>query len=213
MGASPAGWISKVLLEDSDVAKAIEVAPNLVEVERTRRSDFLLGVVSAPHVTDSIVEPFVGSNRRPSFLVNIPSEAIWTGGAIKALQNNSMAFGGVSELRRAINMDEPRDYVLKEYAYVERRLRQHRSVTSIERLYDRAWRVHRGSRSAINVATSNEYDLTADEVRTTHDRFGPFDILFHTNSMGRITDEAGAAAQELGIELVESGGLFDRLGR
>jgi hypothetical protein len=213
MGASPAGWVSKVLPEQPDVAKATQLAPNLVEVQRTGRPGFLLGVTSVRRVTFENVEPFFEGNSHPSFVVNIPSEAWWTGMAIKALQAHSMAFGGMSDLHRAVREDNPSDYVFKEYAYVERRLRQHRSVTNLDRLYDRVWRVHRGPGNTLNVAISNEYDLTADEVRTVHDRYAPFDILFHTNSMGRITNEAHGAAGELGIELVASGELFDRLGR
>jgi hypothetical protein len=213
MGASPAGWVSKVLAEQPDVAKATQLAPNLVEVLRTGRPGFLLGVTSVRLVTYESVEPFVTGNSRPSFVVNIPSEAVWTGMAIEALQAHFMAFGGMGDLHRAVCTDDPSDYVFGEYAYVERRLRQHRSVTNIDRLYDRVWRVHRGLKNTVNVAISNKYDLTADEVRTVRDRYAPFDILFHTNSMGRITNEAHGAAEELGIELVASGELFERLGQ
>jgi hypothetical protein len=164
-------------------------------------------------VTSEVVEPFFDGHLHPSFVVNIPKDGVWTGGAIEALQANSIAFGGMGDLHRAIREDDPRGYVFKEYAYVERRLQQHRLVTDIDRLYDRVWRVHRASRATLDVAISNAYDLTADEVRTAHDRYTPFDILFHTNTMGRITQEAHAAAQELGIELVTSGELFERLSR
>ena len=185
----------------------------MVEVERKERASFLLGVTSVRLVTYEIVGPFLLGNRRPRFVVNIPKEAVWTGGAIKPLQASSIAFGGMGDLQRAVRENDPGDYVFKEYAYVERRLQQHRLVTNIERLYDRVWRVRRGPGSTLDVAISNEYDLTADEVRTAYDRHAPFDILFHTNTMGRITTEAHAAAQELGIDLVTSGKLFERLGQ
>jgi hypothetical protein len=212
MGASPAGWVTQVLPEQPDIAKATQLARNLVEVERTEQPGFLLGVTSVPLVTYEVVAPFFEGNL-PSFVVNIPREAVWTGGAIEALQANSIAFGGMGDLHRAVREHDPRDYVFKEYVYVERRLRQHRRVTKIDRLYDRVWRVHRASRKTLDVAISNAYDLTADEVRTAHDRYASFDILFHTNTMGRITQEAHDAAQELGIELATSGKLFERLGR
>lgn len=210
MRASPAGWVSKVLPHQTDVVKAnvvkaTELAPNLVDVERAEQRSFLLGVTSVRRVTYEVVEPFLKGDLQPSFVVNIPRETVWTCGAIEALQANAIAFGGMGDLHHAVWEDDPRNYVFKEYAYVERRLRQHRRVTSIDRLYDRVWRVHRRSGSALAVAISNEYDLTADEVRTAHDRYAPFDILFHTNGLGRITNETHAAAQELGIELITSG--------
>jgi hypothetical protein len=211
MGASPAGWVSKVLSEQPDIAKATQLSPNLVDVERTEQPGFLLGVTSVQLVTSEVVGPFFEGDLRPSFVVNIPKEGVWTGGAIEALRANSIAFGGMGDLHRAVREDDPRDYVFKEYAYVERRIRQHRRVTNIDRLYDRVWRVHRASRNTLDVAISNAYDLTADEVRTAHVRYAPFDLLFHTNIMGRITEEAHVAAQELGIELVTSGEFFKRL--
>jgi hypothetical protein len=94
--------------------------------------------------------------------------------------------------------------VFREYAYAERRFRQQLSVTRTERLFDRVWKVHRKNGASLKIAISNEYDLTADEVRTTRDRYGAFDILFHTNPYGRITTQAMSTAQELGIELVSS---------
>lgn len=45
-----------------------------------------------------------------------------------------------------------------------------------------------------------------------YNRYAPFDILFQTNPVGRITAEAHRAAQEIGIELISSGDFFERLG-
>lgn len=201
------------MLEEGGISKATPLAANLVEVERATRPGFLVGVTSVARVTREVVEPFFDGNLRPSFVCNIPRDAIWIGDAIKALQANSMAFGGVGDLHRAVRNDNPRDYVFKEYAYVERRLRQHRKVTNIDRLFDRAWRVERDGLSSLIISISNEYDLTADEVRSSYDRYGPFDVFFHTNNLGRVTDEAQEAAEELDVEIIESGSLFERLGR
>jgi len=213
MGLSPAGWVSKVLPDQPDVTKATPLALNLVEVERADLPTFLLGVISVRLVTPDAVGPFLKGNSRPSFLVTIPKEAVWTGVAIEALRANNMAFGGMGDLHRALRKDDPSDYVFKEYAYVEQRLRQHRSVIRIDRLYDRVWQIHRNPGNPLNIAISNAYDLTADGVRTAYDNYAPFDILFHTNNMGRITQEAHAAAGELGIELIRSDELFERLRR
>lgn len=218
MRERPAGWVAKVLPNQTDVVqtnivKAREIAPNLVDVERVEQQGFLLGVISVRRVTYEVVEPFLKGDPQPSFVVNIPREAIWEGGAIEALQANSIAFGGMGDLHRASSVEGPRNYVFREHAYVERRLRQHRRVIAIDRLYDRVWRVHFGPDRSLVVAISDKYDLTADEVRTAHDRYAPFDILFHTNGLGRITNEAHVAAQELGIELITSNELNERLCR
>jgi len=148
-----------------------------------------------------------------SFLVNIPSSGMWDGEAIETLAAHGAAFGGVGDLRRAITMKYPGDYVFKEYEYVERRLRQHRAVNGVSRIYDRVWRVHRKAGDTLSVAISDKYDLTADEVRTLYDRYGHFDVLFHTNNMGRIVAKAVDVGTELGIDLISSKDLFDRLGR
>ncbi|TMJ19202.1 MAG: hypothetical protein E6G92_05210 [Alphaproteobacteria bacterium] len=211
MGGGPAAWVSKVLAED-DFATT-QLGSNLIEIERTPQSTFQLGVISSVRVGHQDVAQFLDGSSDPSFVVNIPREAIWTGEAIEALQNANIAFGGMGDIHRAICETDPRTYVFREYAYVERRLRQHRSVTHITRLFDRVWRVQRGRGDVLDIAISNEYDLTADEVRTLWDRYGSFDALFHTNNLGRITTQAREAARDLEVELVESRGLSDLLRR
>jgi hypothetical protein len=57
----------------------------------------------------------------------------------------------------------------------------------------------------------NEYELSADHVRTARDRYGTFNAILKTN--GRITEAAIAAANSMGATIYMWGQLLGRLNR
>jgi hypothetical protein len=90
-------------------------------------------------------------------------------------------------------------------------LGQHSNVAFVTRLSDRAYRVHRVRGNDVVVALSQEYEMTADAVRTAFEHHKPFDVLFKTNPYGRISSQGQAAAETLGIEVLNAHGLWEYL--
>jgi len=59
----------------------------------------------------------------------------------------------------------------------------------------------------------NEYELSADHVRTAWDRYGTFNAILKTNPNGRITEAAIAAANSMGATIYMWGQLLGRQNR
>jgi hypothetical protein len=84
-------------------------------------------------------------------------------------------------------------------------------VTHLTRIYDRVFRISRRKLGDVTVALVNEYELTAEHVRSTREIYGAFDAILKTNPNGRTTDAARAAADDLGIGIFKWGEFLSRL--
>ena len=59
----------------------------------------------------------------------------------------------------------------------------------------------------------NEYELTADHIRTARDRYGSFDVVVNTNPNGSVTSAAAEAAKSMGVEILKWGPFFGRINK
>jgi hypothetical protein len=95
-----------------------------------------------------------------------------------------------------------RDFVRSEFEFIERIFDQHSAIVRVERVYDRVYRLDRVALPSVTVALINEYDLTADHIRTAWQRYGPFTDVLANNPNCRCTAEAKEAAQQLKVKLL-----------
>ena len=107
-------------------------------------------------------------------IANVPKESYWTGEALRLAHDNNIATGAYGDLLRVIGLQDVRAFQPKETEFVERGLRQHNRISSFERMHDRLYRVSRNGLPDLTVAMLNEYELTADHLRTARDRYGQF---------------------------------------
>ena len=63
------------------------------------------------------------------------------------------------------------------------------------------------------VVLANEYELTADHVRTARDRYGPFTDILITNPNGEPTSSSMQAAESMGAHVFKWGAFLSRLNR
>lgn len=200
--ANPAQFIANGMANHDEVTHATALDAHLIEVVRKRHPDFIVGVVSTARVERATIEEFV-RDERVDFVCNIPREAVWSGEAIDLVKAHGRAWGGVADLFSAAAGQEPaREFVRREYEFIERIFDQHSAVVRVERIYDRVYRLYRRAKPSVEVALVNEYDLTADHVRTAWERYGPFSDILANNPNCRFSSEASAAAQELGVKLL-----------
>ncbi len=132
-------------------------------------------------------------------IANVPKESYWTGEALTLAHDSYIATGYFGDLLRVINREHVRSFQQKETIFIERGLRQHDRVSSFERVHDRLYRISRNGFPDLKVAMLNEYELTADHLRTARDRYGQFSIAVITNPNGDSTTSAGEAAQTMGV--------------
>ena len=146
-------------------------------------------------------------------IANVPRESYWTGGALSLAQDNNIATGSYGDLLRVIGVPNVRAFQPKETEFIERGLRQHSRISGFKRVHDRLYRISRNGLSDLTVAMLNEYELTADHLRTARDRYGKFAVAVITNPSGRATSSADDAAETMGVEILKWGPFFGRLNK
>lgn len=212
MGKDQALWLAGTLPQHHEVARAEREGRGLVLIERKSKPVTRVGVLTVDEVTPVDVEPFLPEAGRPAMIIVIPTRALWTGDAIRAVESEGIAWGKMYDLYRALNQeDDLALYTNPGREFVDRMLDQHRNIAAWERISDRSYRIVKAVGSDLNIATSQEYELTADAVRDAYARLAPFDILLNTNPYGRISAQAKAVAAKLEINIADSDSLYKLL--
>jgi hypothetical protein len=206
-------WVASSLKEADKVEKVEVLSDRVLRVFRDEYDPFLAGIVSAPRVEATTIEPVVKSGLGVEIIANVPKEAYWTGSALDLASANAIATGSLGDLYRALRMEDIRGYQPAETEFVERSLRQHTKVTGFRRLHDRLYRVSRHGLSDLDVVMLNEYELTADQVRTARDRYGKFSDIVITNPNGTATSSAEQAAEGMGAQIYKWGPFLGRLNK
>ena len=211
--AETSKWVAGNLRKAEDVSKVEVLSDQVLRVSRSRYDPFVAGIVSAKCVEAETVEALVISELGVEIIANVPKESYWTGGALSLAHDNNIATGAYGDLLRVIRLQNVRAFQPEETEFVERGLRQHNRISSFKRVYDRIYRVSRLGLPDLTVAMLNEYELTADYLRTARDRYGPFSVAVITNPNGKATSTAKEVAQTIGVEILNWGSFFGRLNK
>lgn len=206
-------WVASNLREAKEVLKVEVLSDQILCVSRSKYDPFMAGIVSLPRVESDEIRPIVNSKLGVEIITNVPKEAFWTGGALRLVQDNNIAAGVLGDLYRVINLENVRAFRPSETAFVERCLLQHDRITSFDRLHDRLYQISRKGLPDLTVVMLNEYELTADHLRTARDRYGNFSVAAITNPNGRVTSAAEEAAKTMGAEILKWGPFLGRLNR
>ena len=209
--SGPGQFVAAALSGHTDVSRAVPLDDRVVEAHRERDPSFIVGVVSVALVGRATIAELT-EDSRIEFICNIPREAAWTGEAIHLVRQRRIAFGGISDLFAAAGRKgSVRDFVRSEFEFIERIFDQHSAIARVERVYDRVYRLHRLAQPPVTVALINEYDLTADHIRTAWQRYGPFTDVLANNPNCRCTTEAQEAAKQLKVKLLPLRQFMGRL--
>jgi hypothetical protein len=206
-------WVAGNLRKARGVSEVDVLSDQVLRVSRGKYDPFVAGIVSAKCVEIDAVKPLVKSNLGVEIIANVPKESCWTGAALRLAHDNNIATGAYGDLLRVIDLQDVRAFQPKETQFVERGLRQHNRISSFERVYDRLYRISRNGLPDLTVAMLNEYELTADHLRTARDRYGQFSVAVITDSNGRATSSAEEAGQTMGVEILKWGAFFGRLNK
>jgi hypothetical protein len=205
-------WLVGVLPQHNEVTNAERISRGLVRIERKEMPPVIVGIPSANPVSSADLQSLLTKQPRPDFILNIPSNAAWTGEAINELRDEGIAFGKMYDPYRGLNTEtDLSTYRNPEFEFVERLLEQHHNVTFLTRISDRVYRVHRVCGDDVIIALSQDYEMTADAVRTAFEQYEPFDVLFKTNPYGRISNQGRAVAKSLGIQVLDAEGIYNCL--
>lgn len=92
-------------------------------------------------------------------------------------------------------------------------MNQHSNVTGVSYIYDRVFKADRNVGPSLTVAVIDTYNMSAEDVRNTRDRVGPFDIVVKSSSYGSITRQTEAAAESIDAVALTFGELMRRLAK
>jgi len=206
-------WVAGNLRNAEHVLKVEVLSDQVLRVSRSEYAPYVAGIVSAKCVKADAIRPLVESELGVEIIANVPKESYWTGEALRLAHNNNIATGSYGDLLRVIDVPIVRAFRAKETEFIERGLRQHNRISGFERVHDRLYLIRRNGLPDLTVAMLNEYELTADHLRTARDRYGQFSVAVITNPNGGPTRSAEEAAQTIGVEILSWGSFFSRLNK
>ncbi len=171
-------------------------------------------VISAEQlITTETAAQYHASYPAMDFLCGYRKECAWDGGAIRYLESRSIGWGSAGTLGSAINTGEIKTAAHKEYFFSYRLIRQMRSISNLNREFDRVFTMTLANGRSVRVGMISEYEPTADAIRTFWDRFGPINIAWNINPNGNPTPNAIEAGRILGCEVVKWEQLREMLTR
>jgi hypothetical protein len=211
--ADTTNWVAENLRKAEHVTKVDVLDDRVLRVEREEYEPFVAGIVSESAVTADDIKGLISSKHDVEIIINVPKESLWYGSALDLADRNNIATGQYGDLLRAIGEDNVRALVAKDRIFVERSLRQHSRVSGLERSYDKVYVLSRHGLPKLTAAMINEYELTADHLRTAWDRYGKFDVAVCTNPNGTITGAALQTAKSMGIDVLKWGPFLGRINK
>ena len=188
-------WVAAKLREEKAVSAVDVISPTLLSIHRVAHGPAVVAVTAASSLDEGELINLSNQTPTPHFLVNASGDFVLTPKAFGRSEARGLPVGGMGDIKRALGLANISEYLNPEIEFVERGMRQHSRVTTFERMDERRYRVFRNAPlSPVVVMLINEYDLTAEHVRTARDRYGTFDRILVTNPNGRITDSAHEVA-------------------
>ena len=100
------------------------------------------------------------------FLCGYRKECVWEGGAIKYLEENNLGWGSAGTLYSALDSGNVNTATHKDFFFSDRLIRQDRSVTKVDREFDRIYSITLVNGRTLRVGMIREYEPIADHVRT-----------------------------------------------
>lgn len=207
-----ASWSCDKLIKHTNIATAVPVGANEIELslKKGRDEPVRVATMSRELVTGTELDR-VYTSPEIEFVMNIPKAALFQRDAIEMSELFGFGLGGLGDLYVAADECEFGTYVPKEFRFILRALRQHSCVSMVTRLNNRMLLIQRFGNEDKRVLALNEYDLTADAVRSGIEKFGVPDMILTSNPNCGPTSEGFKAAASAGTAILSIGELMSKL--
>lgn len=173
---------------------------------------YAIAVISAEYlITPGIATQYHSTYPAMDFLCGYRKECAWEGGAINFLEARSIGWGSAGTLESAIPAWAFQNAAHKTYFFSYRLISQLRSISNLNREFDRVFTMTLADGRVMRVGMIMEYEPTADAIRSFWDRFGPIDIAWNINPNGNPTLNAIEAGRNLGCEVMKWDELREKL--
>ncbi|MFT6908641.1 MAG: hypothetical protein ACJAS1_005344 [Oleiphilaceae bacterium] len=204
-------WCIEKLNNHDKVEVIEEVEDNLLKITNDKGDEFFVYTKSEDRSTiESVADLDV---EQLDFLLNIKKDAYVDGQLLDLASSAQFAVGGLGDIFSALNDRNISGYVSAEVSFIIRGLQQHTRVTGLERLDNRRFRIQRAGLDSVVVLALNDYDFTAESVRSGIEKYGKFDAILTSNPNCRRTGNCEMAAASAGVRILSWGELLGQLNR
>ncbi len=207
-------WVIKRIEESHEIEIDGRTAEDFLSVRRTKDDyTFLVAVLGLKSVITRLdVEALFTGVNKPQLIINVPSNTLWSGNAIRHIHDSSAAFGRLGDVYRAASTADAGSFRDKNMSFFINAMGQHSNVSGVSYVYDNVFKVDRKIGASLTVAVIEAYNMSAEDVRNAKATFGQFDVVVKSTSYGSVTNPAKEAAKSIGAEALEFGNLMGRLG-
>lgn len=147
------------------------------------------------------------------FFLNIKKDAHIAGELLTLASLYNFAIGDLSDLYRALKEKEISNYINPNISYIIRGLEQHSRVEDFSRLDNRRFRIKRKGLDDVTIIALDNYDLTADIVRSAIEKYGKFDAIFTSNPNCQRAKSCEIVAADAELKILSWGELMGELNR
>lgn len=212
MSQNATNWVAEKLQESRDLEIVGRTPEDFLIVRSKDDYTFSVAVLGLKNaIRRSDVAAFFAGVNKPQLIINVPSDILWGGRAIRHIHDASAAFGSLGDVLRAASTGDAGSYRDEKMGFFINAMEQHLNVSGVSYVYDRLFEVDRKIGVSLTVAVIKAYNLSAEDVRNAKARLGHFDIVVKSSSFGSITSPAKAAANSIGAEALTFGDLMRRL--
>lgn len=212
MNQSVTDWVAQKLEESHDLEVDGRTPEDFLIVRSRDDYRFQVAVLGLRNVIrQSDVEPLFAGVNKPKLIVNVPSNILWSGSAIRYIHAESAAFGSLGDISRAASTGDAGSYRDKNMGFFINAMEQHTNVSSVSYVYDSVFAVECIAGESLTVAVIDAYNMSAEDVRNARARLGHFDVVVKSSSYGSITSQAQTAASSMGAEVLTFRNLMGRL--
>lgn len=186
-----------------DAESAQHVRDEAIRITMPGRPDVVAVISAAYTINDELAMQYHTDYPEMDFLCGYRKECVWEGGAIRYLESNTIGWGSAGTLNSAINTGKVKTATHKDYSFSYRLIKQNRSITNLDREFDRVFTMTISSGRTFRVGMVTEYEPTADSIRTLWDQFGSIDIAWNINPNGHPTPSALEAGRDLECKVMK----------
>lgn len=204
------GWFAEKILAHDKVVGASSMPNGLVEVSRKELPSLRVAPVAVDRISRSLVERLL-DNGGPDVVVSLLRESHYDWVARVYAQDRGSTIHTYREFVTFLGEPDPRPCLDKRVSYITEKLRQHRSISSVDMICEASFSVARAGLRPLVIAVAYEYEMTEEALVSAIQRHPEASIIYNANPNGRTTTAAVRHAADSDTETLRFRELMPRM--
>src|SRR5471030_2030117 len=159
-------YASESISRTYQTATVQHIRDDAIRITIPGRPDVVAVISAAYTISAQLAAQYHADFPDVDFICGYRKECVWEGGAIGYLESNTIGWGNAGTLMSAVGAGDAKTATRKGYFFSYRLIRQIRSITNLNREFDRIFTMTLANGRTYRVGMILEYEPTADAVRT-----------------------------------------------